>query len=191
MVHGWAFDFDDTIVTTTACIQTTSHGRLTTAEYARHRGTPLALHQGSFKELDSDACELRPAGAYGLWRRALKTRQPMIILTARACNSKIIMSLLRRSLGLRKGSPVRLHRNIKVLSVNSPSCLKAFSKRYPTAASRKYAVLKNHMRKHAWDRATFVDDDLRNLRAVGRLGKRVELRSGRTARKLRPCQKTL
>ena len=126
---------------------------------------------------------MRPAGAYKLWLRAVQRREPMVIVTARACSARFMRELLQRALRLHAKAPPVLPRRLSVISVNSQRCLQRYGARYPTAAARKCATLKAHMKAKGWQRVCFVDDDLRNLRAMRALGSHVELRSGRTGRR--------
>jgi hypothetical protein len=159
------FDLDDTVVHTSAKIHTESHGPLTTLEYARCRDA-ATLAPDAFRELLEADCNFRPAPYFDRFLQALDEGGPVAVVTARAMTEGAAAALLSR-VALSGGRHQAAADGVAVYRCGAPD-FPALG--LPTDEERKVWAVRDFLKGHPEARhVEFVDDDPRNLRAVGEL----------------------
>lgn len=165
----YAFDLDDNIVTTDACVRCATGRRIPTRAFAsmRHK---VRLGRNAFAEFQKvRTCALQPAPCFPQFIGALTGGHPVAIITARSNTPTELRSLLARALSeTGSGAITQSLRHVRIYCCNSPG----FIKRFPAESleERKYAALQDFIHKFPAAKSVgFSDDDAANLRGAAKL----------------------
>lgn len=175
----YCFDFDDTIVVSSSRIWT-EQGPLTTEEYAATRA-PLCPVDPFREFRDVEACTLEPGPFHHVFIRALVSKAPVAIITARDHDSSDMRTLITRAARL---GGAELHADVHMYCCSSPDWALDGS----TRPARKCAAILDFVSKYPEARSVgFSDDDPENCSAVTALFQVMQKRYERTKWKVFPC----
>ena len=159
----YAFDFDDNIAATDACIRT-SQGRISTAAYAGARAGAHTLLADAFVEFTRwRACKLSRGPFFDTFLRALDEKAPVVVISARSLNQRDFRALLRRAAAL---ATKRLNGKVQAFCVNNARTRTRFGAHLCTA-DLKAKILLHFLKRRpmSWSLG-FSDDDPVNLKAM-------------------------
>lgn len=120
-MHLYAFDFDDTLVTTSSRIWTGDSVALTTAQYAALDPAP-PLAPDAFREFCGPVphnCHIQPAAAWDVFTETVRKSQPVAVVTSRAHNLDDFARFFFDRVCLELGCPEASRKLVRLYTVHS------------------------------------------------------------------------